>query len=188
MRSLVSSASRSGSRMHNQRPNEACLHPERYSAADVHATEDQVITLIRGFITALQPEYVIETGTYLGHTAKAIGEALRENGHGHLDTIEIDPERAAQAAERCEGLPVTVHATESRKFTPRKPIEFAWIDEIITERNHSLARFRPHFATGAVIAVHDTGSTFRTRERLQRIPWLTFQYLPTFRGVGIAVV
>lgn len=172
----------------NQRPSAACRHPERYTAVDVHATEDQVITLVRAYITALQPDYVVETGTYLGHTAQAIGEALRENGHGHLDTVELDADLAERARERVAGLPVTVHTMRSRDFKPRAPIEFAWIDEVIMERNHSLAAYRRFFASGAVIGVHDTGSTFNTRKRLQRIDWLDFQYLPTFRGVGFAVV
>lgn len=174
--------------MNGQTPNAACLHPERYTSSDVHATEDQVTNLVAAFVTALQPDYVVETGTYHGHTAEAIGKALQANGHGHLDTIEVDPANAEIARARVDGLPVTVHTMKSRDFTPRAAIELAWIDEAIPEQNHSIGRFQRHFAPNATILVHDTGSTFGTRRRLDRIPWLTFQYLPTFRGVGIAVV
>lgn len=175
--------------MHGQRPNDACAHPERYTARDMHATEDQVIDLITGFIRALQPDYVIETGTHHGLTARAIGLALQQNGHGHLDTLEIDPDTARIATDLCAGLPVTVHTTGSLDFTPRDRIEFAWIDSAIPNRVPEIRRFQPHFAPHAVIGVHDTGSQFTTKRYLRELEkegWIRFTRLPTYRGVAFA--
>lgn len=173
------------------RANSACRHPERYTAPDVFATEDQVTELVAGFIRALQPDYAIETGTYKGHTAQAIGQALQRNGYGHLDTLELDPARAAEARERCRGLPVMVHTIDSATFVPGAPIEFAWLDSHFLSRERELRRFRRWFIPGAVIGVHDTGDQFRLRQRLEPIEaerWIRFEYFPTLRGVAFGVV
>lgn len=43
-------------------------------------------------IRAIQPEHVVETGTDLGLGSCVIAAALLRNAHGHLTTIDIDPE------------------------------------------------------------------------------------------------
>ena len=43
-------------------------------------------------VRAVQPDHVIETGTHLGLGSCAIAAALARNGHGHLTTIDIDPD------------------------------------------------------------------------------------------------
>jgi hypothetical protein len=43
-------------------------------------------------VRAAQPDHVIETGTHLGLGSCVIAAALLRNGHGHLTTIDIDPE------------------------------------------------------------------------------------------------
>lgn len=43
-------------------------------------------------VRAVQPDHVVEAGTHLGLGSCAIGAALVRNGHGHLTTIDIDPE------------------------------------------------------------------------------------------------
>lgn len=55
-----------------------------------------------------KPGEVIESGTGLGVSAKFIGEALKQNGHGTLTTYEPVKEYADQARGLVEGLPVQV--------------------------------------------------------------------------------
>jgi len=43
-------------------------------------------------IRAMQPEHVVEAGTYLGLGSCVIAAALMRNGHGRLTTIDIDPD------------------------------------------------------------------------------------------------
>ena len=101
-----------------------CRHPEWWTASDVDSAEFEVTELVAAWVRALQPEYVIETGTAFGQTARAIGKALRKNGHGRLDTIEVNPNRVRQARIVTRGLPVIVNECPSLEFTPAAPIEY----------------------------------------------------------------
>jgi predicted O-methyltransferase YrrM len=90
------------------KPRPDWTNPGYWTAPDAYSTECEVTELVAAFVRALQPEYVVETGTAFGYTAAAIGAALAANGHGRLDTIEIDEEKVTLASDRCKGLPVTV--------------------------------------------------------------------------------
>lgn len=138
------------------RPREDCPHPEWWSSTDPQSTEIEVSELVAGFVRALQPELVVETGTCLGQTAWAIGEALRANGHGQLMTIETDPDRAAAARRACFDLPVSVLCMSSLDFIPPSPIGFAWLDSRIELRVAEFELFRPYLGVGAIVGFHDT--------------------------------
>jgi predicted O-methyltransferase YrrM len=121
------------------------------------SAEDEVSDLAGAFVRALQPEAVVETGTYTGQTAARIGEALAVNGHGHLWTVEIDPGFAATAEDACQGLPVTVVRGSSLDWQPPASIDFAWIDSgDAATRAQEIRSWLPLFSPGAVIGVHDT--------------------------------
>lgn len=143
-----------------------CPNPQYWHADTPDATEHEVTALVAAFIRALQPETVVETGTNTGQSAAAIGRALRDNGHGHLWTIEIDPAMVGHACERLIGLPVTIVTGSSLEWDPPAPVDFAWIDSGPAEgatgtpldalRRDEIARWLPRFAPGAIIGVHDT--------------------------------
>lgn len=139
------------------KPRPDCPNPERWHASDAQSTEVEVTELVGAFIRALQPDYVVETGTCIGQTAWMIGMALQANGQGRLDTIELDPERAAHAAQQCSELPVTVHQMDTMSFTPAGPIGFAWFDSETELRVPEFERFRPWITPGAIVGFHDTG-------------------------------
>jgi predicted O-methyltransferase YrrM len=121
------------------------------------SAETEVSDLAAAFVRALQPEVAVETGTYTGQTAAAIGAALKANGHGHLWTVEIDPGFAAEAEDACSGLPVTVVRGSSLAWQPPGPIDFAWIDSgDAATRAAEIRTWLPLFSPGAVIGVHDT--------------------------------
>lgn len=133
-----------------------CPHPENWTAIDAESTEREVMELVAALVRALQPELAVETGTAFGHTAQAIGEALRRNGHGWLVTIERMQPRASEAEERCAQLPVKVVWGNSLEWEPDAPIQFAWLDSGEKARDLELRRFLPFMARGAIIGVHDT--------------------------------
>jgi len=166
-----------------------CANPERWTATDEQSTELEVTELVGAFVRALQPEYVVETGTFCGNTARAIGEALARNGHGRLDTIEIDPDRAAVATRRCEGLPVAVHCASSLEFDPAEPIGFAWFDSLLDLRVPEFQRFYSHMAPGSFVGFHDTGSHMGSLgAQIRALPNLRPTFLRTPRGVCFAEV
>ncbi len=88
-----------------------CPYPERWSSVDAYATESEVTELVAAMVRALQPEFVIETGSWVGTTTQAIGEALVRNGHGELISLEISPDMCQRANQRCEYLPWMHHRT-----------------------------------------------------------------------------
>lgn len=165
------------------RPRDDCPHPERWSSTDSDSTEIEVSELVSTFVRALQPDRVVETGTCFGQTSWMIGLALKANGQGHLDTIEIDEERVAIARERCDGLPVTVHAMSSLEFTPSGPVGFAWFDSLFQLRIPEFERLRPHLTEGAIVGFHDTAPHHGWGHQVENLPGTQAIRLRTPRGV-----
>lgn len=147
-------------------PGPWCPHPEWWHSDDNQATEHEVTGLVAAFVRALQPEIAIETGSNSGQTTEAIGRALAANGHGHLYSLEIDEAMAGKAAQRCEGLPVTVICGDSLSWVPPGEAGFAWLDSETGIRHLELQRFRRFLAEGAIVGIHDTGPQHMTARLL----------------------
>lgn len=171
----------------------ACDHPEHWTAYDSESTELEVVELVAAFVRALQPEYVVETGSCYGYTSRAIGRALETNGHGICHSLEVDPGRAAIAAQRVEALPVVVYVTDSLVWEPAYSIDLAFFDSSYEARTQEFLRFAPSIATGAICIFHDTASAERghhydMRAAVQELvddKHLDALYLRTPRGVAI---
>lgn len=173
-------------------PRPDCPHPEHWHAPDAQGTEAEVTELVAAMVRALQPGLVVETGTHLGATAEAIGYALHRNGHGHLFTIEIDAQLAAQAMDRVAHLPVTVERMSSLTWVPPGPIDFAWLDSDAHRRQLEVRAYLPWMHDRTVVGIHDTGPQHPVRGLLQPLEdeglLLSPLYLPTPRGVCFARV
>lgn len=178
------------------RPTPECPHPEHWTAPDAYATEDQVTALVAALVVALQPELVVETGTHTGTTALAIGRALAANGHGRLDTIELNATKATTAGDMLAAewadtdngpvpLPVRVIHGDSRGYQPEQPIDFAFFDSAISARVPEYERLRPHFSPRCIVAFHDSGPQHDLAHRLRAVQGLDLIYLPTPRGIAI---
>lgn len=171
------------------RPSPRCPHPERWSSTDPHSTEIEVSELVSAFVRALQPDYVIETGTCIGQTSYVIGLALQANGHGRCDTVEVKDEFVAISRDRCEGLPVTVNHVSSLGFTPAEVIGFAWFDSLLELRVREFTTYRPWMQPGTIVGFHDTAPHFGTfGAAVENLPGLRAIHLPTPRGVTFAEV
>jgi len=141
-------------------PRAWCEHPEWWHSwnDDGNATEIEVVNLICGFISAIQPEFVVETGTALGRTALAMANALTLNGHGRMVTLEIDPKKAEIAKKYCFGAPVQVICIDSFQYHPPQSIDFIWIDSKSELRSDEFLYFKQFLSKGAVVGFHDTGA------------------------------
>lgn len=170
-------------------PNEWCPVSHHWHAADDQATEDEVIELVAAFVRALQPEVAVECGTWHGDATKAMGEALKRNGHGHLYAVELDGLMVLRAQQACQGLPVTVIHGSSTEWKPPESIGFAWVDGA-TDRVAELDYLLPHMLTGAIVGVHDTGPLHVSgrMDALLAHPRLRTITLRTPRGVSFAEV
>jgi len=167
-----------------------CPHPQRWSATDADSTETEVTALVAALVVALQPDYVVETGTCVGNTAEAIGRALLRNGQGQLVTLEVDPVRAEQSRRRCDGLPVTVLGRSSLDWMPELPVDFAFFDSDPVARPLEFRRYLPWMHDRTVVGFHDTGPQHPVRELLAPLEHegllVSPLYLPTPRGVCFA--
>jgi predicted O-methyltransferase YrrM len=151
-------------------PRADCPHPERYHAPDPDTTETEVTTLVAAFVTALQPDVVVETGSAFGFTSQAIGEALHANGQGMLYTYEVDRDRARDTLNRVAGLPVIVAQRPSLAgiadligIGHEKRVRFAFLDSLLELRVPELQAIRPLLAPGAIVGVHDCGEPEHTK-------------------------
>lgn len=170
-------------------PRPDCPHPEYWTSTDAHSTEIEVSELVGAFVRALQPDYVIETGTCWGQTAEQIGRVLRTNGHGRLISLEVDTEKVEFSRNRCGGLPVEVTQCSSLEFDPTETIGFAWFDSLLDLRLPEFVRYRDHMQAGTIVGFHDTGPQFGAfGPMIANIPGIRPIQLPTPRGVTFAEV
>lgn len=172
------------------RPSRWCPAPERWTAPDDQGTEHEVSVLIAALVRALQPDIVVETGTHLGATAVLIGQALLENGHGTLHTIEVDPALHDRARERTARLPVVHHLGSSLEFDPPGPIDFAWFDSLLHLRWPEFMAYFPHMHERTVVGFHDTARHHGTWSDIifENADWIDAIDLPTPRGVTLGRV
>lgn len=172
-------------------PHRECPNPQWWRSTDAHSTELEVTELVAAFVRALQPEFVIETGTCWGQTAEAIGRALKANSHGRLVTLEVESQKVEHSAKRCEGLPVEVLECPSLSYTPDAPVDFAFFDSLVELRPEEFRRYLPHMHPRTVVGFHDTGPQHRVRDLLRPLEeegLIVPLYLPTPRGVCFARV
>jgi len=171
--------------------NDVCPHPEFWHALDVQSAEVEVCLLVAGLVRGLQPDLVVETGTAHGLMASHIGAALLANGHGWLETTEIEDDLVAEARERCDGLPVTVIHGSSLDYQPSLPIDFAWFDSLVGLRVPEFMRYRSAMHAGTLVGFHDTGPQHSLRPHLETLA-ATGQiqpiFLPTPRGLCLATL
>lgn len=173
-------------------PNSLCPNPQYWHSMDGQSTELEVSQLVAAFVRALQPEFVVETGTAFGQTAELIGIALRDNKHGKLVTLEMDESLVEVAKKRCSGLPVDVTQINSLDWTPSQPIDFAWFDSELHVRHSEFLLYYPYFTDRTIVGFHDTGPQHPIKElieeKLVRPGLIKPIYLPTPRGVCFAQV
>lgn len=185
---LLTEARRASNRQHAHNRN-----PDRWTSSTEKATEHQVVTLLAGLIEALQPDAVLETGTWTGDAALAMAQTLAPMRHNpHLWTLEKDEGVAEAARVRLEGLPVTVVTIDATQWTPPVLFDFAFFDtdgksRLAQQAERYLQWMRPH----AVFAVHDTGTQWPTQKHLDDMATrglIRCVRLPTPRGVTLCEV
>ncbi len=179
-----------------------CHHPEYWTSTDDDSTECEVAELVYGLVRGLQPEFCVETGTAFGEVAEQIGNALFDNGHGRLVTLEISPERIADSHERLvfsKGREqVTVVGVDSLTWLPDTTVDFAWFDSfpVLHRRLEEFERYYPYMRKGTICCFHDTapghggsnyqGTDYRSVITAQLGRRARVIHLPTPRGISIA--
>lgn len=160
-------------------PTERCLHPELWNANNAGATEIEVQRLFYGLVIGLQPDLVVEFGTYQGEMAETIGLALQKNGHGKLETMERDERSAVMARQRVAALPVTVISDDVKNFRGIGLVDLAWIDAGV-DGVLALDYLFPFLRAGAIIGIHDS------HQEAIREAYRATQYWNDFRTIELS--
>ena len=132
-----------------------------WSMFDGNTAETEVLDFLYTLVRLVKPEHAVETGTWLGRSAVAIASALRDNGFGHLISMEADPEvvRYAMAEIVAAGLEdwVEIITDQSLNFRPQNELQFALLDSDIKVRADEFRHFYEKLVPGATVVFHDTG-------------------------------
>lgn len=119
--------------------------------------------LLYGLVRTAKPHAVLETGTNIGVSASYIALAMKENGFGHLTTIEHNGTVAQRARDKFAqmGLSdyITVENTSTHDYFARLPadkkFDFLWLDTELKERYQELLTLFPRVTPGGIICIHD---------------------------------
>ena len=130
-----------------------------YHMADDGGVEAEVGELLYGLVKILQPEKILETGTYTGISSMYMAQALKDNGHGHVTTLEIEPfhkDRAEQLWRACgvDGF-VACELQRSLEYMPSDHYEFMFLDSEPDIRFAELVRFFDNLKRGGYVLIHD---------------------------------
>jgi predicted O-methyltransferase YrrM len=150
-----------------------CPHPEYWHSPDSEATEVEVSEFIGSLVRMIQPDFVLETGTYMGHTTLEIARALYMNGHGRGISLEADGNLAAEAQRRLQNFmgsnnTVQVLNMNSMEYNPIENIDFAFFDSWQEGRILEFEKFynAGWLKKGAIVAFHDTAPHHQVRKSI----------------------
>jgi predicted O-methyltransferase YrrM len=130
----------------------------------VHPEEAAMLYLL---VRALQPQSVLETGTYKGYSTSEIARAIKLNGSGHLVTVDIAADTGSAVPQELityisfeRERPSRLYA-EKLKSENRK-IDFFFHDSLHTYMNTlgELIWFADSYADGATLVCHDAKMDF----------------------------
>jgi predicted O-methyltransferase YrrM len=175
-------------------PTPECPFPEKWHMVDAQSAELEVLGLLKSIVTAVKPDLIVETGTFIGHSAIKMAEGLRDNGFGRVITIEYDQDIFAKARQNIDASGVSewieCRNASSLETEVSGAIDILYSDSDTKIRESEVRKFLPQVKTGGLILVHDSSSQFKVvREaalRLEREGLLSVILLSTPRGLVIA--
>lgn len=149
------------------------------------ASEPAQCLLLASLVICQRPGIAVEAGTYQGHTAFHIANALKTNGIGHLHTADhaLFGQRDVLA-----GLEqwVTFYQSDYLDMLAKIPrVDFAYIDSGDAEvRLEHFEATRAKLRSGGIICVDDTLGGDPPMERIRELCGLNFRFL---RGLSVCV-
>lgn len=171
-----------------------CPHPERWHMYDSMTAEAEVLEFIFTLVTTIKPEFVVETGSFLGVSTLWIAKALQRNGFGKIISCEFDPVVFASAKEKIEasGLQqwIELRNESSLEMKIDGTIDLFFSDSDMPIREKEVERFLPQIRSTGVVLIHDASSHLKTVRdaafAMEERGWLSCVFLPTPRGLVIA--
>ncbi|HEY6248849.1 MAG TPA: class I SAM-dependent methyltransferase [Candidatus Angelobacter sp.] len=171
-----------------------CPFPEKWSMVDAQSAELEVLGFLESLVMTAKPDLIVETGTFIGHSAIKMAEGLRKNGFGRIITIEHNPAVFAKAKENIDasglGRWIEYRNASSLETTINGVIDILYCDSDLHIREQEIRRFLPQIKPRGLVLVHDASSGFKVvREsalKLEREGLLSVVLLSTPRGLVVA--
>ncbi len=110
-----------------------------------------------------RPKRIVEVGTAIGYSGLWISSVLRLMGEGRLITIDIDPERAAEAGRHFRRLGVDTQVTQlvgdARQLVKNVegPVDFLFLDGGFENYYPCFEGIRPRLKDGAILVADNAG-------------------------------
>lgn len=142
-----------------------CPQPDQWKSYVDGGTEVDLGPFLTSLVRLLKPHQVLETGTYYGTSAIALGKGCRDNGMGIVRTVETNRDRVIEARNRltAEGLTdwVSVHHASSLDTDPEM---LGWVYGLIdlmfcdgyVDRWREIRRFERYFSARCLVVAHDS--------------------------------
>jgi predicted O-methyltransferase YrrM len=147
-------------------PSQECNYPQRWSMIDGNTAEVETLEFLYSLVRLLKPNLVVETGTWHGHSAVAMGKALRQNGFGRIISFEVDPEISAVAERKVEDeglLPyVEIRNESSLSAVIPDKIDILLLDSELPIRGAEFEYFRARLRHESIVIFHDTSTIHGT--------------------------
>lgn len=132
-----------------------------YSSFNDAGIEVETGEFLYAMTRLLKPEHVLETGTHIGVGMAYMGQALKDNHSGHLDTVEFLPEIYNRAIKRRSDLKlddvVDIYLMDVAKFKPidSRTYKLILLDTEPQTRFAELIKFYDYLEPGGYVFIHD---------------------------------
>ena len=173
--------------------NPLCQNDELWTARDEQSSEDEVNDFLYALVRLIKPQFIVETGCYLGDGTIAMAKALQKNGVGGMITCDVIEERVNAVKTRIlrEGLEkvadVILMTGEELIRQVGSQIDFAFIDSspLGKVRGAEIKELLKHLRPGKMFALHDTAPQHEQINAVADAIKLAKVYLNTPRGLTL---
>lgn len=115
--------------------------------------------LLYAFIRECKPLWVLETGTHRGVGAAYMGQAVKDNGYGHVNTYEFIRQHYQYSKDLLRDLEledwVSCFLGDVAEVEPEVKYDFILLDTEPQTRFAELIKFYPYLNEGGFVFIHD---------------------------------
>jgi predicted O-methyltransferase YrrM len=164
-----------------------------WSSFDAITADVETIEFLHALTRLVKPRRVLETRTWLGLSACAIGRALILNGFGHLTTLEVNSEAHAVALKNIEQYGVQAVVTPlliaDTDLVPDQAYDMAVFDLAGTISLNDVRQIATSLADRAIVVLHansdQAGATVKLVQSLADTVKIEGLTLSTPRGIFV---
>ena len=131
----------------------------QFKRLDDGSAEIEVCEFLYSLTRIVKPSMILETGSYWGWSGAYMALGLRDNGKGHLDTIEFAKENLDKAKGLWNKLSLDDRITpwfmSSLDFSPDVKYELVLLDTEPQLRFQELEKFWDNIVPGGIVVIHD---------------------------------